>query len=284
MLVPAAVIFDMDGTLVDTERLSQAAWRQTARDLGVDLSPQMLAAFVGCSLPDARVMLEDALGDTALIDRMFARKQEVFLQLEDKELEMRPGALEAVRALDRAGITVALATTTAREHALPLMERFGFAPYFASMTFGDEIRRAKPDPDIYLEAARRLGVEPACCVAVEDSVNGVLAAVAAGMQTYMVPEWVEATPQIAAVCAGVLPGLEDVPAAILSTAATSARTAATPAHIKTGPHAPERTQARNTPQGDPAFYRAENEDDDGYDPYSDRRPEPEPLFERDPWG
>lgn len=215
MLTPQAVIFDMDGTLVDTERVVQTAWRQAAADLGLDVPERIWNAFVGCSIPNARVMINDEFGDPELTDRLFAHQRELYFRLEEEGLEPCTGALDALRELSEAGMTLALATSTHQEHALPLMERFGMAPFFSSMTFGDEITRAKPAPDIYLEAARRLGLEPATCAAVEDSMNGALAACAAGMATYLVPEWATPTPEVVDQCAAVLSSLTELPAAIL---------------------------------------------------------------------
>ena len=215
MQTPQAVIFDMDGTLVDTERVSQTAWRRAAADLGLDVPTRIWSAFVGCSLPNAAAIMNEHLGDPALTERLFAHQTELFFEIREQSLEPCDGALEALRALTDAGMTVALATTTIREHALPMMERFGMAPYFSSMTFGDEIAHAKPEPDIYLEAARRLDLDPVTCAAVEDSVNGTLAALAAGMTTYMVPEWATPTTELTERCAGMLKSLRDLPAAIL---------------------------------------------------------------------
>lgn len=212
---PQAVIFDMDGTLVDTERVSQTAWRRAAADLGLDIPERIWNAYVGCSLPDAVAIMNEELGDPALTERLFAHQRDLFFEIRDAELTPCDGALEAFGALADAGMTMALATTTIREHALPLMDRFGMTPYFSAMTFGDEIEHLKPAPDIYLEAARRLGLDPAACAAVEDSVNGVRAALAAGMTTYMVPEWAQPTPDLAAECAGVLGSLRELPAAVL---------------------------------------------------------------------
>lgn len=215
MHAPQAVIFDMDGTLVDTERVSQTAWRRAAADLGLDVPARIWSAFVGCSLPNATTIMNEHLGDPALTDRLFAHQRDLFFEIRDEELAPCDGALDALEELSAAGVTLALATTTIREHALPMMEHFGMAPYFSSMTFGDEIAHAKPAPDIYLEAARRLGLDPAVCTAVEDSVNGGLAALAAGMTTYMVPEWATPTAELAERCAGMLKSLRDLPAAVL---------------------------------------------------------------------
>lgn len=215
MRSPQAVIFDMDGTLIDTERVSQTAWRSAAADLGLSVPERIWNAFVGCSLPDAHALVDEEFGDPSLTDRLFAHQVELYYKIREQSLEPCEGALDALRALTEAGITVALATTTIREHATPLMDRFGMTPFFSSMTFGDEIARPKPAPDIYLEAARRLGLDPTVCVAVEDSVNGALAALAAGMTTFIVPEWATPTPELTERCAGMLGSLSELPDLVL---------------------------------------------------------------------
>lgn len=212
---PAAVVFDMDGTLVDTERVSQASWRRASSDLGHPLPEWMLDAFVGCSMPDARAMVDREFRDAGLTDRLFAHQRELFARLEEEGLELRPGAFEAVRGLAGAGIALALATSTERGRASRLMDRFGLAGYFTKTVFGDEVSHAKPDPEIYLVAADRLGMPPSSCVAVEDSVNGARAAIAAGMRTYMVPEWSAPTKDVLASCEGVLRSLAELPGKLL---------------------------------------------------------------------
>ncbi len=207
--MPAAVIFDMDGTLLDTERVSQTAWRRAAADLGITIPEETLRAFVGCSLPNARVMINELFGDEDLTDRLFAHEADVFFQIRDAELETKPGALACVRSLAESGIPVALATSTSREHALPSLDRFGFREHFCATVFGDEVARSKPEPDIYLEIARRLEVDPRTCVAVEDSFNGVRAGHAAGMRVVMVPDYDQPTPEIRTLCHLVLPSLHD---------------------------------------------------------------------------
>lgn len=267
-----AVIFDMDGTLVDTERVNQKAWRRAAAEAGVTIPDRMLQAFVGCSIPNARAMINAEFGDEQLTDQLFDRRAELFSELEQKEIELRPGAREAVRALVVAGLPLALATTTERARAIPVLERFDMAQYFAATVCGDEIERAKPEPDIYLEAACRLGVPAQACAAVEDSVNGARSALAAGMATYVVPDRVQPTDEVRAQCAAVLESLDELPALLLGEGSASGNA-----------HAARRASACAAAKPSDPFIRAENEDDDGYDPYSDRLPDPEPLFERDPW-
>ena len=119
-----AVIFDMDGTLVDTERVSQAAWRAAARDFGIVIPESILHAFVGCSIPNAMKMIDEEFGDPDFTVRLFDRRHAIFDATWEDELELKPGAAEAVRAARQTGAACALATSSVRERAVASMERF----------------------------------------------------------------------------------------------------------------------------------------------------------------
>ena len=209
-----AVIFDMDGTLVDTERVSQAAWRAAARDFGIAIPEDILHAFVGCSIPNAMKMIDAEFSDPDFTARLFDRRHEIFDATWEDELELKPGAAEAVAAARADGAAVALATSSVRERAVASMERFGLMGLFDAAVFDEDIQHHKPAPDVYLVAAERLGVEPARCVAVEDSFNGVRAGAAAGMSVVMVPDCNEPTPEIRALCHETLPTLHELPATL----------------------------------------------------------------------
>ena len=209
-----AVIFDMDGTLVDTERVSQAAWRAAARDFGIAIPENILHAFVGCSIPDAMKMIDAEFGDPDFTARLFDRRHEIFDATWEDELELKPGAAEAVAVARATGAAVALATSSVRDRAITSMERLGLMELFDDAVFDEDIEHHKPAPDVYLVAADHLGVEPTRCVTVEDSFNGVRAGAAAGMRTIMVPDYNEPTPEIRALCAEVLTTLHELPAAL----------------------------------------------------------------------
>lgn len=209
-----AVIFDMDGTLVDTERVSQAAWRRAAQDFRIEIPEHILHAFVGCSIPNAMNMIDDEFGDPAFTERLFNRRHEIFDATWEDELELKPGAAEAVAAVRERGLAVALATSSVRDRAITSMERLGLMELFDAAVFDEDIEHHKPAPDVYLVAADHLGVEPTRCVTVEDSFNGVRAGAAAGMRTIMVPDYNEPTPEIRALCAEVLTTLHELPAAL----------------------------------------------------------------------
>lgn len=209
-----AVIFDMDGTLIDTERVSQAAWRRAAQDFRIEIPERILHAFVGCSIPNAMNMIDDEFGDPAFTERLFNRRHEIFDATWEDELELKPGAAEAVAAVRERGLAVALATSSVRDRAITSMERLGLMELFDAAVFDEDIEHHKPAPDVYLVAADHLDIEPAQCVAVEDSFNGVRSGAAAGMRTIMVPDYNEPTPEIRALCAEVLITLHELPAAL----------------------------------------------------------------------
>lgn len=208
------VIFDMDGTLIDTERVSQSSWRRAASDLGITLSSEILHAFVGCSIPNAKEIINAEFGDPDLTERLFEHQAGIFMEAMERDLELKPGAAEAIAAAKERGLGVVLATSSGREYSTNNMTRFGLMDSFDVTVFKEDIENHKPAPDVYLVAAERLGVDPAQCIAVEDSFNGVRAGAAAGMHVVMVPDYNEPTDEIRELCAEVLPSLTELPAAL----------------------------------------------------------------------
>ena len=210
-----AVIFDMDGTLVDSETVSTKAWHKTAATMGIDVPDSLIRALIGLNaVLGKQVIAEHFNGDTDLAERAFNMHMDIFLEIASTELELMPSARECLQKLQAAGYPLALATSTHRIRAVPRLERFGLESMFATLTCGNEVERSKPEPDIFLAAAKSLGVESARCAVVEDSFNGVRAGHAAGMHTFMIPDQVEPTAEIAALCTAVLPSLAELPAAI----------------------------------------------------------------------
>jgi HAD superfamily hydrolase (TIGR01509 family) len=184
---PAAVLFDMDGTLVDSEKLWDIALGELAVRYGGTLSPQARRAMVGTSMADSMAILHDDLGQprrdanvgAAWLERRVA-------DLFRTGLEWRPGAVTLLRAVRAAGIPTALVTSTARVLVEVALEMLG-RDSFDVVVCGDEVIAAKPDPTPYLTAARLLGVPVQRCVAVEDSPAGVASALAAGAAVLAVP-------------------------------------------------------------------------------------------------
>jgi beta-phosphoglucomutase-like phosphatase (HAD superfamily) len=181
----AAVIFDCDGTLVDSEPLARAAWAEALAAFGYAPTAADHEANVG--LPYARTHAYFA-ERVALpsSDAFWPLYSGALYALMDDGLVVFDDAVDAARDLRGRGIPVAVASTSRRERLDRTLARAGLAEAFDATVAGDEVARGKPAPDMFLAAAARLGVAPANCVAIEDSPPGVAAAQAAGMVTIAV--------------------------------------------------------------------------------------------------
>jgi HAD superfamily hydrolase (TIGR01509 family) len=190
---PSAVLFDMDGTLVETEESWGEALAALARRHGGEISPAARAATVGTSMPVALGILYADLGlpaDEARAAADTAWVLDLMVELLAADLAWQPGARELLVEVRGAGLPTALVTTTPRRLADPLIARMaadlGAVPFDVTVC-GDEVPALKPDPAPYRQAMAALGVDPAGSVVIEDSVSGVAAGLAAGAAVLGVP-------------------------------------------------------------------------------------------------
>ena len=182
-----AVVFDMDGVLVDTEHLWDEEREQLARDWGGAYTAESQRAMMGMSSPEWSRYLHDEVGLPGPPEAINAEVVRRMLARYDTDLPVIPGAVEAVRVLAATDRRLAVASSSNRPLIDAVLERLGVADAFAATVSSEEVERGKPSPDVYLEAARRLGVDPAACAAVEDSSNGIRAAHGAGMRVVAFP-------------------------------------------------------------------------------------------------
>lgn len=184
---PAAVLFDMDGTLVDSEKLWDVALQELAREYGGDLSADARRSIVGTAMAESMRILHDDLGQPERDPEISAAWINArILELFRGGLPWRPGAFDLLHAVRAAGIPTALVTSSPRalvEIALDTLGRDTFDVVVA----GDEVVAAKPHPEPYLTAARLLGAPIERCVAIEDSPTGVTSALASGAAVLAVP-------------------------------------------------------------------------------------------------
>jgi HAD superfamily hydrolase (TIGR01509 family) len=184
--VPAAVIFDLDGVLMDSEQRWNGAKETLVRETGGRWRDEAPTVMMGMSSVEWSAYLRDALGVPMDVDEI---SREVVRRMEHgyrRELPLLPGASDAVRAL-AARWPLGLASSSNRELIDLVLDLAGFGAAFRVTVSSEEVERGKPAPDVYLAAARGLGVEPASCVAIEDSSNGLRSAAAAGMTVIAVP-------------------------------------------------------------------------------------------------
>lgn len=194
-----AVIFDMDGVLFDTERLSISCWLETAERMGLGDIREGAYGCIGLNRTDSRIFIRQLYGDAFPYDEFRANNSALFQKkIERDGLPVKKGAREILSWLKETGVKTAVASSTNTQTVTGHMERAGFLPYFQEIIGGDMVEHSKPRPDIYLMACRRLGVEPEKAAAIEDSPNGIKSAHAAGMLPIMVPDMVEPTAEIEA--------------------------------------------------------------------------------------
>jgi HAD superfamily hydrolase (TIGR01509 family) len=178
-----AVIFDCDGTLVDSEPLARRAWERSLAPHGYAIDDAEYAGLIGLPYPKVHGFFAQRIAGLAAPDAFWDAYSAELFALIDSVLEPFDDALETVRELRARGVTMAVASSSPRARLDHTLARAGLSDAFAVTVAGDEIARGKPAPDMFLAAAAQLGVEPARCVAIEDSGPGVAAALAAGMIT-----------------------------------------------------------------------------------------------------
>jgi HAD superfamily hydrolase (TIGR01509 family) len=206
-----AVVFDMDGLLIDTEALAQRTWGLAAADCGFDLDEALFKELIGRTRRESGEILERAFGSGFLLDEFRRRCSHHWEAcLEAGGIPLKPGVVELLDMLDEVSFPRAVATSTGRAGAERSLSLAGIRERFVHIVSGDMVERGKPEPDIYLLAAERIGVAPSRCLALEDSHLGVRAAHAAGMTTVMVPDLLPPTDEIARLAHAIVPSLHEV--------------------------------------------------------------------------
>lgn len=206
----AAVVFDMDGVLFDTETQYEKAALAAAREVGIDMTSAFFRSTVGSPWPVVRQQLIDHYGPGLAVDELSEISRRIFRELTETQEILKPGVLELLDLLDELGLLRAVATSSARATVERHLQRHGLADRFAGIAAHGDYDRHKPHPDPFLRAAELLGVAPQSCLAIEDSHHGVRSAAAAGMMTVMVPDLLPATDEICALCLHVVPDLHGV--------------------------------------------------------------------------
>ena len=193
-----AVIFDLDGTLTDTEQYYRVAWPEALAHYGYKAEPWMILSLRSLGRPFAPLRFKEWFGEDFDYDKVRAyRKVLVSAMIEKNGIPLKPGAKEILSWLSEQGITVALATANDYERTEKYLKMIGLFSYFDRIICADMVKQGKPAPDIYAYACEALGVPPDSTFAVEDSPNGVKSAYAAGCNVVMVPDLTQPDEEIA---------------------------------------------------------------------------------------
>lgn len=184
-------VFDMDGVLLDTESVCDRTWELAAKDFGMKAEDAMriISLCRGTNKKTSREIILREMGDSFDVDSYMAATSSYFKKIEENEgIATKAYAKECLSSLKEKGYRLALASSTRQVVVEKQLKDVGLYDYFEFLICGDMVTNSKPDPEIYATAVNHLGLEPSECAAVEDSLNGLRSAKAAGLVTIMVPD------------------------------------------------------------------------------------------------
>jgi HAD superfamily hydrolase (TIGR01509 family) len=205
-----AVILDMDGLLLDTEPVARRAWTRAAEEHGYSISDELYIELVGRDARDVARKLIAAFGEGFPIEKCRTRRDELYdSDISAHGIPLKPGVIDILDYLAAAHMTTAVATSTYRDLAIQKLHRAGIISRFDVIVAGDEIRRGKPFPDIFLATSNRLGLVPESCLVLEDSLAGVQAAHQANMTVIMVPDLIPPNQEVRTMAYAVTDDLKE---------------------------------------------------------------------------
>ncbi|MBQ9804993.1 MAG: HAD family phosphatase [Clostridia bacterium] len=207
-----AVLFDMDGTVFDTERIYREAWFYAAEAVGFGEMEGLLASIFGTSEKDIGTYVYKTYGEDFPYEKMLSiRAERIANRVEEEGVPLKAGVPEAFDRLREKGIVSALATSAPKFRVDDFLARSGLREKFSAVITGELVTRSKPAPDIFLLAAKELGLRPEECMVVEDSHNGAKGGYNAGMPVVLIPDLQPFTPEIAPYVTHHLNSLEELP-------------------------------------------------------------------------
>jgi len=185
--LPRGIVFDMDGLMLESEELWSDVDREVALQYGRSYDPSRKPLFMGCEKIESARRFRRAYHLTDPPDVIARKRMDLAYRFYRERVRLMPGLAELVSDLTAWGKPLAVATSADQEIVRIVRKRFPIFSAFQSVVCADEVEKGKPAPDLFLEAARRLGIPPSACLVLEDSPNGVAAALSAGMKVIGVP-------------------------------------------------------------------------------------------------
>lgn len=185
---PAAILFDMDGLLIDSERVALASLEVAARELDLHFPHEVAQRLIGLGRDNGSIVIREALGETFPLAEFWRAWSTDYLARVDQGVPAKAAVAETLEHLVQLNVPIAVATSTETPWAKKKLLKAGIHHYFDHIVGRDLVAHGKPAPDLYLEAARRVGVVAPSCWAFEDSLPGITAARSAGARTHWIPD------------------------------------------------------------------------------------------------
>ena len=190
-------IFDMDGLMLDSEKLVYQNWQTMMDELGYEYNLEIFKNTIGLRQDKTKAYYKSLYGEDFDYDTYKTRSREMFYaQIERDGIPVKKGLFKLLDYLKSKNIKIAVATSTSAQTAHKALKLAEVYDYFDAFVCGDEVKNSKPHPEIYLTAAEKISVNPEECVAFEDSINGIKSAFSAKMTTVMVPDFLEPNEEI----------------------------------------------------------------------------------------
>lgn len=205
-----AVIFDMDGLMLDSQRIATKAWKNAVSYYGYSLSDEDNLLLIGRNIVDSNEILYSLYGPKFPIEEIRKYARQLFsYYVKDDGIPIKAGLTKLLDFLDGKNISTAVATSTSRNDCIMNLNKCDLTHRFKVIVCGDEVSIGKPEPDLFLKVAELLQVSPEFCVVLEDSFAGIRAAKAAGMIPIMVPDLIEPNDEIKSLAHKVVPSLNE---------------------------------------------------------------------------
>lgn len=184
-----AIIFDMDGVLIDSERISFQCYKEVLKEYKYEIAEEFYVKFIGRNVDGIKLVMLEEYGSNFPFDEIYKKKSELAHKTTNENgVKIKAGVHELLDYLNKEKFKIAVATSTRRQRALELLEEAKIKEKVNSIVCGDQVKNSKPDPEIFLKAAEELDVDPKNCLVIEDSDAGIMAAHSAGMTGIHVPD------------------------------------------------------------------------------------------------
>lgn len=208
---PKAFIFDLDGTLIDTEKIYRVIWPKAIKELGFEFSDEQFLSLRSLGRPFAPARFREWYGDAFDYDKARVIRKRYFDEyISENKIERKKGAIELLSFLRNEGIVTAIATATDIARANEYMEMTGLSGYFDKVISATMVKEGKPSPYVYQYACEQIGFNPSECFAVEDAPNGIRSAFGAGLNVIMVPDLTEPDEEIKSMLTARVDSLNDI--------------------------------------------------------------------------